>query len=142
MANTKEGKEVSKINAIKHGLYIHFADFFPCNFCKIKDTCKDFAPGSTCSIDAESFKELMKTEFDELEILRHLIYFNQVRLNRATNQLSYDPTHLELTRICSEIRNLVQTYHIIKNRKEWDNDNNKTLSGLPKQSKLHLLSEK
>jgi hypothetical protein len=141
MAKTKEGKEVSKMNAVKHGLYFKFSSFFPCNLCVIKDKCNDFVPGGNCTIDNESFNELMKKDLDELEVLKQLINYNTVRLNRATEQLYNQPHHLELSRISAELRNLLQTYHIIKNRKECVKDGNQTklLQHLRKESKLQLI---
>lgn len=141
MAKTKIGKDISKMNSIKHGLYLHFADFFPCNLCINKHKCKDFVPGGTCSIDNQSFNELMKGELNELEVIKQLINYNVVRLNRATEQLHQSPEHIELSRISAEIRNLTQTYHIIKSRKEVVEDGRQTklLQHLPKKSKLQLV---
>lgn len=144
MAKSKKGKNISKQNAIKHGLYLHFADFFPCNLCVYKHKCKDYVPGGTCSIDNQSFNELMKNDIDELDVLKQLINYNTVRLNRATEQLSQMPAHIELSRISGEIRNLVQTYHIIKSRKEAIEDGRQTkiLQHMPKKSKLQLIQRK
>jgi hypothetical protein len=141
MAKSKKGKEVSKQNAIKHGLYLHFADFFPCNLCLHKNKCSDFVKGGTCTIDNKSFNELMKKDLDELETLKQLINYNTVRLNRATEQLYNQPHHIELSRISAELRNLLQTYHIIKSRRECAKDGNQTklLQHLRKESKLQLI---
>lgn len=141
MAKTIKGKEVSKQNAIKHGLYLHFADFFPCNLCVNKNKCEDYVPGGTCSIDNQSFNKLMKNNLNELDILKQLINYNTVRLNRATEQLKEMPAHIELSRISAEIRNLIQTHHIIKSRKEAVEDDRQTkiLQHLPKKSQLQLI---
>ncbi|MDD3976057.1 MAG: hypothetical protein WC996_02240 [Peptostreptococcales bacterium] len=139
MVKSKEGKEISKMNAVKHGLYFKFSSFFPCNLCVIKDKCEDYAPGGNCSIDSNQFNRLMKKDVDELEVIKQLISYNQVRLMRATEQLYKVPQHIELSRISGEIRNLIQTYHIIKNRKEVLKNESEVLQSLPKQSKLSLL---
>jgi len=141
MANTEIGKEISKQNSIKHGLYLHFVEWFPCNLCVNRDKCSDFVPGGFCNIDDKSFNKLMKTDLDELAVLKQLIFYNQVRLNRATSQLANEPYHLELSRMSAELRNLIQTYHIIKQRKEVEKDAKQTtiLSHLPKESQLSLI---
>ncbi len=141
MAKIKKGKDISKMNAVKSGLYLKFSDFFPCNLCAIKEKCEDFIPGGHCSIDEKKFNELTSKEIDELKILNQLINYNLVRLSRA-NELSKDrPEHIELSRISAEIRNLVQTHHIIKSRMEAviNDKQTKLLQHLPKKGQLQLI---
>jgi len=144
MANTIKGKEISKMNAVKNGLYLRFADFFPCNLCINKDKCKDFVPGGSCSIDSELFNQLVTAEIDELKILDQLINYNIVRLSRATEQSRDRPDHIELSRISAEIRNLIQTRFIIKRRIEGEKENAriKELQPMPDSGQLHLFQDK
>jgi len=137
MAKTQIGKDISKMNAVKNGLYLHFADFFPCNLCINRNKCKDFIAGGSCSIDAESFNQLITKEIDELKVLDQLINYNLVRLSRATEQAKERPDHIELSRISAEIRNLLQARFIIKS-KMGEKDELKSLQQLSKQSTLHL----
>jgi len=116
---TAQGKEVSKQNALKHGLYLHFADFFPCNLCRLRDSCKDFFPGSSCKVDQETFQAMLKEELNEMELFESLIKYNIVRLNRATEQLKKEPYHSELTRIASEIRQSLQSLYLMKHRRDY-----------------------
>ena len=144
IVKTIKGKEISKLNAIKSGLYLKFSDFFPCNLCINRDKCKDFIPGGSCSIDAELFNQLVTTEVDELKVLDQLINYNLVRLSRATEQSRDRPDHIELSRISAEIRNLVQTRFIIKRKLldgETENGRIKILQPLPKQSQLLLFQK-
>ena len=141
MANSTEGKEISKQNSVKHGLYLHFSDFFPCNLCVNREKCKDFVPGGTCSIDRDSFHSLMEREIDEIEIIKGLINYHTVRLNRATEQLYKHPDNIELTRISAEIRNLIQTLHIIKSRKGDKYVQANVLQPLSDKSQLRLFQE-
>ncbi|HOZ35660.1 MAG TPA: hypothetical protein PLK55_01585 [archaeon] len=144
MASTKEGKEISKMNAVKNGLYLKFTDFFPCNLCINREKCSDFIPGGSCSIDSELFNQLVTTEIDELKVLDQLINYNMVRLSRATEQSRNRPDHIELSRISAEIRNLIQARFIIKRRIEGEKEyaRTKVLQPMSDQSQLHLFQEK
>ena len=144
MAKTQKGKDISKMNAVKNGLYLRFADFFPCNLCISRNKCKDFVPGGSCSIDAELFNQLVSTEVDELKVLDQLINYNMVRLSRATEQSRDRPDHIELSRISAEIRNLIQARFIIKRRIEGEKEDAriKVLQPLSDSSQLHLFQEK
>jgi hypothetical protein len=113
---TAEGKEVSKKNAVKHGLYLDFSDFFPCNLCTLRETCPDFEQGGICKIDKKEFNELLSEDLDTIKACEALIKYNLVRLSRATQQLKKRPDHLELTRISAEIRQELQTLFIMKSR--------------------------
>ncbi|MFH1752010.1 MAG: hypothetical protein ABH821_03690 [archaeon] len=115
---TEQGKNNSKLNAVKHGLYLHFADFFPCNLCLLRDKCNDFEQGATCKIDKQSFQQALQGEINEVQTLESLIIYHLVRLNRATQQLFNEPQHRELTRIASEIRQGIQTLHFMKQRRK------------------------
>lgn len=143
MAKTKEGKEISKMNAVKNGLYLKFSDFFPCNLCVNRNTCPDFEPGGSCSIDSELFNQLVTTEVDELKVLDQLINYNIVRLSRATEQSRDRPDHIELSRISAEIRNLIQARFIIKRRIEGEKENAraKMLQPLSDKSQLCLFQK-
>jgi hypothetical protein len=143
MAKTKIGKDISKMNAVKNGLYLKFSDFFPCNLCVNKDKCSDFIPGGSCSIDSELFNQLITTEIDELKVLDQLINYNIVRLSRATEQARDRPDHIELSRISAEIRNLVQARFIIKRRIIGENTNAriKILQPVSETGQLRLFQE-
>ena len=141
MAKTEIGKEISKMNAVKNGLYLRCQDFFPCNLCISRHECKDFVPGGFCSIDAELFNQLISTEVDELKVLDQLINYNLVRLSRATEQARERPDHIELSRISGEIRNLIQTRFIIKNKLRDKYERTKILQPLSTQKSLYLFQE-
>lgn len=113
---TSEGKEISKQNAIKHGLYLNFSDFFPCNLCVNRNSCSDFEQGGICKIDQTQFEHLMKEDLDAIKTLQALIRLNTVRLNRATQQLNREPHNIELTRISAELRQEIQTLFIMQNK--------------------------
>ena len=113
---TEVGKRVSKINAVKHGLYFNLCEFFPCNLCIHRDSCADFEQGGICKLDKEQFEELMKEELDVVKTMEMLIRLNIVRLNRAVEQLNQEPYHIELSKISAEIRQELQSLFLMKNR--------------------------
>ena len=133
---TEAGKDVSKQNAVKHGLYLHFADFFPCNLCLNRGSCKDFLPGGTCKIDRESFQEMLKRELNVIEIMESLICYNIIRLNRATEQLHKEPHHRELSRISSELRQALQSLFVMHGRLIEHGGKDASVRVLPKKSEL------
>ena len=113
---TETGKAKSKVNAIKHGLYLNLCEFFPCNLCIYRDSCDSFEQGGLCKLDKKHFDELMGEELDIVQTLEMLIRLNIVRLNRAIEQLNKEPHNIELTKISAEIRQELQALFVIKRR--------------------------
>jgi len=61
---TEEGKEITRLNALKDGKYSKLLRQLNCNQCKRKGYCNNFKEGSNCTIRGEITKTILTENLD------------------------------------------------------------------------------
>lgn len=84
---TKQGKERTRLNALKTGKYSKLLSELECNSCKRKDYCKYYRENSNCTLRNNIAKSIL---INNLNISKELKENYKITLSKAIESLMFD----------------------------------------------------